>query len=849
MTEVSQRPFVGRVEALQTLSGLLPAPGDGPRAVLLAGGEGSGRTRLASQLEQDLGERLVIRWRFEDTDDGVAALLRLHGGLAASLARGGERAREMAAGVRAAQGRDPRLDTWIQQFLDQLEAGQRDDQGGLQIRLPKDNPYWGLLGLLLEIPRQVPTVLVFHQVNAVCSPAFWTWLGLLWREVQRRELPVLWVLSTTESPYGDGADDPLPTPSGMLMQLLDGKVDATVGLEPLTEEEVQELLDESYRPHEFPEGFASHLRRLTDGDPALLTDLLDLLEGEEVVVWGQSDGFTLTRSLAELTLEELVPAPDPGPGEDEDLDPAQRSEWAETALYAASQVGERFTASAVARAMGVEQDIVDDILDDLPQLVTEQNFHEPVGTWIYSFNRPLYRRRLAQVSPRLRKKVRSLPGKMARVLLETHVPAAYTFIPDAARLLVAGGQARRARNLLSLAMGTDRIDLSRFAMEMVDLEGGDELWPGLMRLLHAEPAERACASAQTELANEMIDRLQRWAERSDDAGLRAYTSLLRSRMALRERDMETARTHAEAALEGFQACGESVREGETLNQLAILALHGGDPRAAKEYVDQATRAANIPPVKAHAMFIRGLLRKGQRKLSAAAESFGEAARLAGDSGNPLLGVEARINQGELWIAQARPKSALTPLREARATAQAMQARLLERAAASLLAQAEAATGNAKEAYDLARDALELNRHLNLDRILAADLYHCGLFAAGAQDPGAARTYLEQARGAALEDDIPLRKEICFHLGQMHMVAGELDDADRSLGEALELANKLGDGSRVARILQAQGMVQEKRGDVPAATALYREAMEAMTHPGQQREKEAIRRHLAEIEDN
>ncbi len=849
MSDLTQRPFVGRTEALQTLTDLLPEPGQGPRVALLSGAEGSGRTRLVQQLEERLGDRQLLRWRFEETDDGVAALLRLHGGLAASLARGGELARTLAPALRDEDGRDPRLDAWINEFLDQLEAGKRDERGGLQIRLPKDNPYWGLLGLVAAIPAHVPTVLSLHQVNAVCSPAFWTWLGLLWREVKRRELPVLWVLSTVESPYGEGVDDPLPTPSGLLMQMLDGQVDATLPLASFDEREVRQLLDESYRPNDFDDALASRLLRLTGGSPALLTDLLDLLEGEEIIVWGTDDGFTLTRTLAEIDLDEILPGADPGAGEDEELDPAQRREWAETALYAASCVGETFTAGAVARAMGVDRDIVDDILDDLPQIVAEQSYHEGVGSWIYRFKRPLLHRRHAEVNPRLRKKVRSIPSRLARVLLETHVPAAYAFIPDTARLFVSSGQARRARNLLSLAMGTDRIDLSRFAMEAVELEGGDELWPGLMRLLHAEPAERACTSAQAEMADEMVDRLERWATSADDAGLAAYTSLLRSRLALRERDVAAAKSHAETALAGFRATGESVREGETLNQLAILALHGNDPKAAQTFVDQATRAANIPPVKAHAMFIRGLLRKGQRKLQAASESFAESARLANDAGNPLLGVEARINQGELLVAQGRPKSALEPLRAARETAQAMQARLLERAAASLLAQAEAASGNPTEAYDLARDALELNRHLGLDRLLAADLYHCGLFAAAAQDPAQARTYLEQARGAVLEDDLPLRKEVCFHLGQMSMIAGELDDADRSLTEALEIADKLGDRSRVGRVYQAQGMVQEKRGDVAAAVGLYRQAMEAMVHPGQQREKEAIRRRIAEIEAN
>ena len=844
----TERPFVGRQSELRILEDLLPNAVSGPRTALLVGEDGIGRRRLVTELMARAPEHLGLRWSFLPSDDAVTVLLKMHGGVASHLARAGEVARPALTAVREQAGGDrgERLDAWYEGFLSQLDVA--PGEAGMQLKMPQDNPYWGLVRLLLDIVAEVPTIFEVQRINGVCSPAFWAAFGRLYNEVQQRGLPVMWVLSTVDSPYGEDPTDDLPTPSGLLHRMLDGRVDATVEVPALDVGGIQALLDEAYRPNDFGGELATRLLDLSGGNTNQLNDLLDVMESDEIVVWDGDAGFSLQRQPADLDLESLVPQPDL---DDPDLegieDPDEIRALADRVLYAAALEGPMFTAGAIAAALGADRDAVDDLLDEFDGLISEVSHHEGAGSWLYRFDRALYHRHHL-ASPLARdKKLRTLPARYARVLLERFVPASYGWIPVTARLFRDAGQKRQARNLLSLAMGSDRLDLSRHAIEMVALDGDDGLAEGLLRLLHAEPAERAAAGAPEALAQDLLAALDRWARERDDRGLLGYADLLRSKLALRTRDLDGAIAHAETALEAFRATGETVRAAETLNQLAILALHRRDAKAAAEYVDQATRASNIPPVKAHALFIRGLLRKGQRKLDSAASSFAEAARTAQEANNPGLGIEARINQGEILFMLGRPKSALEPLRAAHVTARAMRSRFLERSAASLLSQAEAAAGNGKDAYDLARDALELTRHLNLDHLLATDLYHCGMFAAAAGESDAGREYLEQAEAAAQDDEIPLLKEIAFHRGQLALMADDVDAAEQHLQCARTLSEQVGDAVRTARATQALGLVAEKRGDRTEARALYLEAAEAMTTPALQRERAAIQDHIKEME--
>ncbi len=845
MSDPTTTPLFGRDEQLDQLLELLPAAQGAPQTALLVGDPGSGRGALVAKLQEQAGDRLFLRWRFVSVDDGVACLLRLTAGCAGTLSRGGEVAREAASRLRSglAEDDDERRSAWIGAFLDSVEGAKRTADGGIQLQLPKDNPYWGLLEFLLALAGTVPVTFEMQQINAVTSPAFWTWFAALRREVARRDLPVLWVFSMIDSPFGEAADDPLPTPSGLVLRALSGAVDATVELPPLTTAEVAAWLEERYQPHRFPDEMAGILTDQTGGNLALLEDLVGLLEAEEIVVWDEAEGFQLQGSPEQLHLDELVPPAVPEGGEDDgDVDPQERADLARTVLEVGALEGPVFTAGVIADTLGVDRDTVDDILDELPALVEEGKFQQAVQSWSYRFVRPVFREHFLRGEGS--KKPSPHARKMARALLDRFVPASPAYIPLAASLFGQIGQERQARNLLALAMGTDRLDLSRAAQEIVAKHGREGLPANLLRLLYAEPAERAVNGAQAPLAGELIGALERWAEESSDASLTGYSQLLRSRLAMRERDLEAAADHAEKALESFG--DDPVRRGETLNQLAMLAIHRRDPKAARSYVDQASKASTIPPVKATSLFVRGILRRGERKASSAADSFGEAARLAMTAGNPLLSLEARLNQGEMMMMAGRGKTALDPLRQARELAAAMRVKPLERSATTLLAQAEAANGDPKEAFDLARDALALGQELGMAAYLAADHYHCGVFGLAAGDAAAGRKHLDQAVQSLQDPDSPLAKEIHFHLGQLQLVEGTLGDARDSLTRSRELAQKGNDPTRAARALQALGMVAEKGGDLDGARALYREAMAEMTTPALQKEREAIRRHLEEM---
>lgn len=845
---MSERTIVGHRQQLQTLRDLFGDLSDGPKVAVVEGVENSGRGALVTHLLEEDDGRLGLRWRFSERDDGVAALLRVHAGVSVALVQDRDAARVALDGLRDEdRERTERLGNWLATFTTQLAASKPGADGKLELRLPKDNPYWGLLHTVQELTQDQPLVIELAGVNAVTSPAFWVWLHQLWQAVQRRKLPVLWVVAPSRSSYGEDATDDSPTPSRMLFGLLDGHVDAALECPALDEPQVQEVLDLTYRPHTLPAELAPALRGMSDGLPVQLADLLALMEAEEVVVWDDPDGYTLTRPVADLSLRSLIPTTEFEAQAGDDAGPEgsrDREQLAESILRAAAVEGELFTSGLVADVLGLPRDVVDDLLDEMDEIVEEVRHLEAAGSWQYRFVRPTYHRYYAATG--VDRKTRNLPSKIARALVDTYLPASFGYLPVAARLFGSAGQGRQARNLLALAMGSDRLDLSRDAIEILQSVGTEGLPEGLARMIHAEPAERAVNGAAPEVARQMLDYLRRWADQHDDTALGAYEQLLRSKLATRERDLDAALTHAQQALDGFRDAGERVRSAETLNQMAMLSLHRRDAAGAKKYLDLSSKESNIPPVKAHALFIRGLLHMGERKLSAAAESFGQSASTAKDAGNALLALEAQLKQGEMLIVQGRATSARRPLRMALGSAKAMGAPSLERSASVLLSQAEGASGNSAEAYDLARDALALAQQMNLTQALAGDLYHCGLFAAAAGQRDEALDYFRQATDAAPEQDVTLRKEIQFHLGQMAMAAGDLDAADGALSESLQLARQVGDAARIARTLRAQGLVAEKREDTAAARTLYEQAIETMTTPALQKERAELAQHLKSL---
>ncbi|MFN3647939.1 MAG: hypothetical protein ACK47B_00050 [Armatimonadota bacterium] len=114
----------------------------------------------------------------------------------------------------------------------------------------------------------------------------------------------------------------------------------------------------------------------------------------------------------------------------------------------------------------------------------------------------------------------------------------------------------------------------------------------------------------------------------------------------------------------------------------------------------------------------------------------------------------------------------------------------------------------------------------------------------AEDPRAeAERYYQEARARGLEgnvtgalprylralalleglDEAAWRAEIAFEIAAMNQECGDSGEARRWYAEARRQFRELGDRSRAAAVVFRQAQVEQGRGDMPAAEALFREA--------------------------
>lgn len=100
--------------------------------------------------------------------------------------------------------------------------------------------------------------------------------------------------------------------------------------------------------------------------------------------------------------------------------------------------------------------------------------------------------------------------------------------------------------------------------------------------------------------------------------------------------------------------------------------------------------------------------------------------------------------------------------------------------------------------------------------------HAAVFV-GAVDE--ARTLLDEALTGAADGDLPwIQAHTLVALGQLALVRGDLDDADRVLGDALAIARHLGNDFTLATCLTRGATVTALRGDTAGTAALLAESI-------------------------
>ena len=861
MTQRSDRPLVGGQATTQALVDAVDQSSAGPHTVLLAGRQGSGRASaigaLLQRLREDQRPTTLVPLHHLPADDAIRTLLRVYGSCVTAIARSAafdhdpcERLIEIAA---AASDEEAGLLRSVAESARDLRAS--PEGVPLKIKLPAANPYKALLLAFDVLGPRCSWILDLRGPGGIASPSFWVFLSALVGRSRARNWKMLFLVTPGEAIYGENPQGGMPGPAAFMHALFgDGDL---IEMVALSSDQIQEILDGAYQPNEFPTQFASALSTLSGGHPETLHEFLDALEEDETITWDDA-GYSLS-DLDDVDLDVLVPmvheeGHDEG-GDDRSEEAAAMQELLddkllEKVLHVAAVEGREFTSSLIRTYLGTAEDEVDDALDAMPHIVEEGAYNETLGTWTYRFRYEFYRRWYLDNPPEKASLAEpaAIAAALGRIVLQSYAPATIEYVPRGARLFCDGGTPRGARNLLAMAMGADRPELVEFAVALCESYPDSPYPAGLQRFLYCGAADRAVNTAPMDKANEAVERAATWASGEEDASSLAYLELLRCRLLVREGRADDAREQGEKAADQLLAAGDDVRAGETFNQLAMIALGGGEPKAAETYLRRANKASTIPPVMAHSQYIEGIMYKRKGQQSKAAASFARSVDLANEAGNLLLGLESMLGQAECSLITGRGAEVAPVLERAIEISRAVRNVPRERLAARLLCQAEAARGRIEAAFEMSCHALELTRELAKggdEGGEEGDLYHCGVFGAMAGKEQEALDYLEAARDACKDGaSAGLLPEILFNIAQIKLQREDLGAAQSVLEQGLGMVQAGPDSSRALRFLESLGNLLSTRGDHSGAAARYKQAADRALGPQAKQLRRDLRKRIA-----
>jgi len=857
MTQRSDRPIVGRRPAIDALAAALDKSNAGPHTVLLAGSAGSGRNTLVVKFLEHLREskrpHTLVPMHSLLGDDAVRTLLRCYGSCVTAIARSGAFDNDPCETLE--QAAETTEDEEVAEQLRNIASTARDlrattEGTNLKIKLPASNPYRALLLAFDVLGPRCPWILDLRDLGSVASPAFWIFLSALVGRARARNWKALFLVTPGESLYAETPDDELPGPATFLHSLFgDGEL---VELEPLSSEQIAELLTGTYQPNTFPESLCAQLATLSDGHPETLHELLDALEEDETINWDES-GYSLS-DIEDVDLDVLVPMVREDDEEDEDGD-AEAAELAELldnkllekVLYVAALEGREFTASLIRTYLSTGEDDVDDALDAMPHIVEEGAYNETLGTWSYRFRYDFYRRWYRDNPPEASDMAdpETISRALGRIVLQSYAPATIEYIPRGARLFTQGSDPRGARNLLAMIMGAERPEIVEFSVELCERFPDSPFPDRLLRFIYCGSADRAVNGLSVEQAQSAVQRAELWARGEADNSSLAYIELLKCRLLIRESRGEEARVQGEKAAELLLAAGDDVRAGETYNQLAMIALGTGQPKSVETYLRKAKKASTIPPVKAHSLYIEGILDKRKGQPGKAAGHFARSVELATESGNLMLSLEAMLNQSECSLITGKGEEVAPVLERALEICRAVRSVPRERLAARLLCQAEAARGRIEAAYEMSCHALELTRELD-DAGAEGDLYHCGVFAAMSGKEQDGLDYLEAAREACKEAGAKgLLPEVLFNIAQIKLKREEVGAAKAALEQGLSLVQDSQERGRELRFLESLGNLLSISGDHAGAADRYRQAADRALGPQAKELRKNLRKRIAQ----
>ncbi len=847
MAESNQKIFVARESDLQQLRDRLDAArnGDGGTVVLQAP-LGGGKRALVGELSRAVSaaEDDVLVWRlsFTEEEDGLRTLLRLYATLYAQLHRNQLLRTKVEMVLNAQMPRHPkRVQQWFTSFIDGLKKGPKQGEESFQVGLPRDNPLLGFVEIVMGIASKVPVLLDIQNVHFCHSVGVLSMLEALMVE-SKGNGQLLTILST--EPVNDETRATMPAP---LIDMLERRADdyTAVGLEPWSGEQVSAFLASKGIDADVD---VDGLVGLTNGLPGFIAEIIEFLQGEE----------RLTERFEGKSLAELVPTAvdedelddDEDSSEDVEADakaPKRKAAGAEDApavQHVAALLGHSFPSAIVADILGLGRDSVDDLLDACEDLFEEQQYQEQLKSWLYKFKRPFFRFGVLDANKDEAGKQRTL--RVGQFMERFLAPRGHEFLIRTLRTYALAGEQQRALYVKSMALTADRPEMWGMCHELVgNFDSID--WPDpLRRTVYMNLLERLVTAGQVEPAEKLFNEAIQWASDKEDRGMQAWVLFAGSRLDYRRQDLYRARDRAKDALTLFKGLDDKLKTGEVLGHLAMIELSDGNPTAAIEQVDAAVEVAAIPPIQANAEFVRGLVARRERKFEPAIEHFGKANALAGQAGLGPLALEAGINMGEALLYSKKAAQAADVLNRCVAIAQGLRNPVRERAAVSMLAQAQSAQKNQEAALRSAQRCLEITEQLQLKQFIPVDTYNLGLFSLLAGKTNEAVALLRKAKGLMNPNDAMLSKELNFNLGGALKSIGEFAAAAEAFEACLGPAAQARDARKLVVARAELGDIAAQQGDTAKAKRFLTAAMEEAEKAQLKEERKQIKRKLESL---
>jgi tetratricopeptide (TPR) repeat protein len=847
MAETPQSIFLARPQDVEVLQGRFDSAQTGTlQMVHLHAPTGGGKRALISEFTNKIGGLDSDVFHFApiliDEEDGVRTMMRmwasLYGPLHTNTALRGKV--EMVINAQLPQ-HSKRTQGWLRAFVDGIKkGGPKPGEDSFQLMVPKDNPLAGLVEILAAISSKMPVIV--HISNAHCSHSVATWAMMEALMARCSDRKMLLILSTEAM---DTAGSVLfPPPMLHLLERKESDVD-NQALAPWGSDEVT-----SYLASKDLQGNAEAIARVGMGRPAYIAELIEFLKESD-----RLNDDLAAESLATLYPREVDESELESATDDNGKKQASAKDVADIA-FAAALLGQSFPSRLIAEIGGWEQESIDDLLDATGGLFAEDQFSKPFQTWIYRFTRSSWRQGVldANLRDESRSEAAKAKGKETATFMERFlVPQGSQFISKTARIWAEIGETERARMLSQMAIGSDPPDAWGMAHDLMKFYTDVDWSDRMRRSVYMNLLDRMVVSAPVQQADTLYNEAIEFAQSKEDRAMQAWTLFAGSRLDLRRQDHFRARDRANDALTLYVGEENIAKVSEVYNHQAMIEFTDGKPEAALALVDKAIESGQIetpdgkkvlPQIAASSEFIRGLIARRAKDFEKAATHFRTANEIAGNTGQPVIALDAGLNYGEALLLGGKHQEAIDILVKVTTIAQALRNAHRLRSASSLLTQACGALKKNKEALEHAQRTLGLTQQLKLEKFLPIDLYNVGFFTmVGGDLKGALSIFREAIKATNIQRDAAFAKELLFNAGMTasRIGAEEKDQAKKRaiLTEAKDLfsqclpaAKHTNDLGKVAACSdQLANLIMGLDKNVGAAKQMLEDALEAATAAG------------------